>query len=46
MSFQNDALFDSMSVFENVAFPLRRRGVVDSEIETRVMKRLIDVGLG
>ena len=35
MAFQNDALFDSMSVFDNVAFPLRRRGVVESEIETR-----------
>ena len=34
MAFQNDALFDSMSVFDNVAFPLRRRGVVESEIET------------
>ena len=45
MAFQNDALFDSMSVFDNVAFPLRRRGVVESEIETRVMARLQDVGL-
>jgi len=45
MAFQNDALFDSMSVFDNVAFPLRRRNVDESEIETRVMARLEDVGL-
>jgi len=45
MSFQNDALFDSMSVFGNVAFPLRRRGYPEEEIETRVLSRLDDVGL-
>ena len=45
MAFQNDALFDSMSVFENVAFPLRRRAVEESEIHTRVMTRLDGVGL-
>ena len=45
MAFQNDALFDSMCVFDNVAFPLRRRDVNESEIETRVMARLEDVGL-
>jgi phospholipid/cholesterol/gamma-HCH transport system ATP-binding protein len=27
MVFQNDALFDSLNVFENVCFPLKRRGV-------------------
>ena len=29
MSFQEGALFDSMSVFDNVAFPLRRSGRPD-----------------
>ena len=45
MSFQNDALFDSLSVFDNVAFPLRRRGVGAREVEERVRRRLDDVGL-
>lgn len=45
MSFQNDALFDSMSVFENVAFPLRRRGFSESDIQEKVSARLNDVGL-
>ena len=31
MVFQNGALFDSMSVRENVAFPLRERGELDEE---------------
>ncbi len=45
MSFQNDALFDSLSVFENVAFPLRRRRLPEAEIVSRVSARLDDVGL-
>jgi phospholipid/cholesterol/gamma-HCH transport system ATP-binding protein len=45
MSFQNNALFDGFSVFENVAFPLRRQGVGDGEIVRRVEARLNDVGL-
>jgi phospholipid/cholesterol/gamma-HCH transport system ATP-binding protein len=46
MLFQNYALFDFMSVFENVAFPLQRRGgVPDAEIERRVNERLRAVGL-
>jgi len=37
MSFQEGALFDSMSVFENIAFPLRRHTKMDEEqIRTRV----------
>lgn len=44
-AFQNDALFDALSVFENVAFPLRRRGVPESEVDARVRGRLADVGL-
>jgi phospholipid/cholesterol/gamma-HCH transport system ATP-binding protein len=37
MSFQEGALFDSMSVFENIAFPLRRHTKMkDAEVEKRV----------
>jgi phospholipid/cholesterol/gamma-HCH transport system ATP-binding protein len=32
MMFQNGALFDSMTVADNVAFPLRERGETDEEI--------------
>ena len=40
-AFQNGALFDSMSVFENVAFPLREHTDLDeSEIYKRVMYEL------
>jgi len=45
MAFQNDALFDAMTVFENVAFPLRRRRVPADEIEARARRRLRDVEL-
>ncbi|MDQ2888926.1 MAG: ATP-binding cassette domain-containing protein, partial [Gemmatimonadota bacterium] len=40
MSFQEGALFDSMSVFENVAFPLRRSGRPPREIRQRVRECL------
>lgn len=43
MVFQNNALFDSLTVRENVAFPLRMRG--DADISERVDGRLRDVGL-
>lgn len=44
--FQNAALFDSMSVGENVAFPLRRHSNLgESAIRTRVLQLLGDVGL-
>lgn len=44
--FQNAALFDSMSIYDNVAFPLRQDiDVADDEIERRVMKHLAEVGL-
>ena len=37
MLFQGAALFDSMNIFENIAFPLRRSGVDDkTEISDRV----------
>jgi ABC-type Fe3+/spermidine/putrescine transport system ATPase subunit len=35
-----------MTVFENVAFPLRVRGVASAEIERRVVRALERVGLG
>ena len=39
--FQNNALFDSLSVFENVALPLRENTRLNrSDIKTRVMARL------
>jgi phospholipid/cholesterol/gamma-HCH transport system ATP-binding protein len=45
--FQNAALFDSMSVGENVAFPMRRHtDWSETEIRERATKRLADVGLG
>lgn len=40
MSFQEGALFDSMNVFENVAFPLRRSGRPAREIRQRVRECL------
>ena len=44
--FQNAALFDSISVGENVAFPLRRHSDLGkSAIRTRVLQLLADVGL-
>jgi phospholipid/cholesterol/gamma-HCH transport system ATP-binding protein len=47
MVFQNNALFDSRTIFENVAFPLRRSldPPPEAEIQERVRKRLADVGL-
>lgn len=46
MLFQNAALFDSMNVFENVAFPLREKTKLSkSEIHSRVLSALEDVGL-
>lgn len=46
MLFQNAALFDSMNVFENVAFPLQEKTQLSKdEIRTRVISALEDVGL-
>lgn len=45
--FQNAALFDSISVGENVAFPLRRHTALgDREIRERAHAKLESVGLG
>src|SRR5438105_9011160 len=38
--FQSGALFDSLSVWENVAFPLSDTGRTDQEIESRVEEYL------
>ena len=47
MLFQNAALFDSISVGENVAFPLRRHTRTgDAEIRSRARDLLGQVGLG
>lgn len=44
--FQSGALFDSMTVFENVAFPLREKTKMsESAIRQRVMRELGQVGL-
>ena len=46
MSFQEGALFDSMSVFENIAFPLRRHtDMSEEQIERRVKACLDQVHL-
>lgn len=51
MLFQNNALFDSLTVYENVAFPLRQRALQsgerlgESELDTRVGEALRGVGL-
>ncbi len=41
MVFQNGALFDSLSVRENVAFPLRERGGLDEEQILQIVDRLL-----
>jgi phospholipid/cholesterol/gamma-HCH transport system ATP-binding protein len=44
--FQGGALFDSLSVYQNIAFPLREKTRLhDKEIRDRVLKALEDVGL-
>ena len=44
--FQDGALFGSMSVFDNVAFPLRQHtDMSEAQISTLVRQRLADVGL-
>jgi phospholipid/cholesterol/gamma-HCH transport system ATP-binding protein len=45
--FQNAALFDSITVGENVAFPMRRHtDLSDAEIRDRARRKLEAVGLG
>ncbi len=44
--FQGAALFDSMDVFDNIAFGLRRKNLSEDEISERVMGMLEQMGLG
>jgi phospholipid/cholesterol/gamma-HCH transport system ATP-binding protein len=43
MVFQNGALFDSLSVHENVAFPLRERGGLEEDALNQIVDRLINL---
>ncbi len=43
MVFQNGALFDSLSVRENVAFPLRERGGLAEDQIDQIVNRLIEM---
>lgn len=46
MLFQNNALFDSLTVGDNIAFPLRRLfALTDEEVQARVAERLARVAL-
>jgi phospholipid/cholesterol/gamma-HCH transport system ATP-binding protein len=45
MLFQQAALFDSLNVFDNVAFGLRAKHVPEGEVADRVAKGLREVGL-
>ncbi len=45
MVFQNYALYPHMSVFENMAFSLRRRGAAKDEITTRVNRAAEALGI-
>jgi len=43
---QQAALFDSLNVFDNVAFGLRAKGgFTDADIASRVRERVLEVGL-
>ena len=46
MVFQNYALYPHLSVFDNIAFPLRTRHVDGAEIDRRVREAAARVGLG
>lgn len=43
--FQKGGLFDSMNVFDNIAFPLRRKGYDDTSISESVSGAMARVGL-
>src|SRR5215475_111773 len=45
MVFQEGALFDSMSVYENVAFKLHEQGVSEEDVEAEVRRMLRFVNL-
>lgn len=41
--FQQSALFDSMNVRENIAFPLREHGMIDEKLIQEKVKRVLDL---
>ncbi len=43
MMFQNGALFDSMNVAQNIAFPLREEGINDPEELNRRVREVLEV---
>lgn len=43
MLFQDGALFDSMSVYENVSFPLRERGFVDEAVIRQKVEEALEL---
>jgi len=43
MLFQDGALFDSMTVFENVSFPLRERGLRDEKVIRRKVAEALEL---
>jgi len=43
MMFQNGALFDSMNVAQNIAFPLREEGIKDPEELNRRVREVLEV---
>jgi len=45
MLFQNGAMFDSMTVWENVAFALLQRGMLPADAKAVALKKLAMVGL-
>lgn len=47
LSFQNSALYDSMTIWENIEFALTRhfKKISETEVETRIMSMLKTVGL-
>jgi multiple sugar transport system ATP-binding protein len=45
MVFQNYALYPHLTVFDNIAFPLRTRGVAAADIDRRVREAATRVGL-
>ncbi len=46
--FQFPVIYDTMSVFDNLAFPLRNRGVPDQQVKTRVLEvaKMLDLEKG
>ncbi len=44
--FQFPVVYDTMTVFDNLAFPLRNRGVAEAEVKTRVTEiaQMLDLG--